>query len=328
MNKRNMRRDLDMTMEKIRLSPARRTQIMQSVRPRRRVTIRTAGRIAAAIVLAVLLTFSAFAAAIPALREALQNALGSFTEQSQTITGIAAEDNGIEVRPVAALSDSGMTCVYVEIEDQTGDRLSGGYEVSIEISHPQDDQPVHLGTSASQISYDAETHTALYKALRPDSIAAQNPSAVVDVWLLDPQAANGKETIGHWSFETELERAAERCFTPDAAVNGYRVFEVRVSALSLTLLIENGVTDPTQPDYHPINYASMPLSLTLHDGTVIAVTENEANRILATDTPPSDDPQTEAEHYYHSEVQWLFDQPVQPDAVTAITIGDVDVPLQ
>ena len=72
----------------------------------------------------------------------------------------------------------------------------------------------------------------------------------------------------------------------------------------------------------------MPLSLTLHDGTVIAVTENEANRILATDTPPSDDPQTEAEHYYHSEVQWLFDQPVQPNTVTAITIGDVDVPLQ
>ena len=80
-----------MTMEKIRVSPARRAQIMQSACPRRRATIRTAGRIAAAVVLAVLLTFSAFAAAIPALREALQNALGSFTEQSQTITGIAAE---------------------------------------------------------------------------------------------------------------------------------------------------------------------------------------------------------------------------------------------
>lgn len=318
-----------MTMQNITLSPARRAAILYEIQPRRARRLHwTVGRAVLAAVLAVLLTFSAFAAAIPALREALQNALDSFTEQSQPITGIVTEDNGIEVRPVAALSDSGMTKVYIEIQDKTGSRLDGTYDVEIEIAHPLDDGPVHLGTNSRQIRYDAESHTALYEARRPDSIAAENPTAAVQVFLLDPQAAPGEETIGDWSFEIDLERVAERRFSPDATVNGYRLFEVRISPISLTICIENGVTDPTQPDYNRIAYAYTPIMLTMRDGTVIHVTEKEENRILATDSPPSADPQQECERYYHSEVQWMFEQPVNPDDVTAITIDGVDVPLQ
>ena len=225
-----------MTMGNITLSPARRSAILQGIRPRRGRRLHwTVGRAVLAAVLAVLLTFSAFAAAIPALREALLGALGSFAEQSQSITGIATEDNGIEVRPVAALSDSGMTKVYIEIQDKTGSRLDGSYDVGVEIAHPLDDAPVHLGTSSRQIRYDAESHTALYEARRPDSIAAENPTAAVRVFLLDPQAAPGEETIGDWSFEIDLERVAERRFTPDATINGYRLFEVRISPISLTM---------------------------------------------------------------------------------------------
>ena len=318
-----------MTMENITLSPARRAAILHSIQPRRRRRLHwTVGRAVLAAVLAVLLTFSAFAAAIPALREALLGALGSFAEQSQSITGIATEDNGIEVRPVAALSDSGMTKVYIEIQDKTGSRLDGSYDVGVEIAPPLDDDPVHLGTDSRQISYDAESHTALYEAQRPDSIAAETPTATVRVFLLDPQAAPGEETIGDWSFEIDLERVAERRFTPDATVNGYRLFEVRISPISLTIWAENGVTDPTHPDYNCIKYASLPIALTMRDGTVIHVTEKEENRILAADSPPSADPQEEYEGYYHSEVQWMFDQPVNTDEVTAITIDGVDVPLQ
>lgn len=318
-----------MTMENITLSPARRADILRGIRPRRRHRLHwTVGRAVLAAVLAVLLTFSAFAAAIPALREALLGALGSFAEQSQPITGIVTEDNGIEVRPVAALSDSGMTKVYIEIQDKTGSRLDGSYDVGVEIAHPLDDDPVHLGTDSRQIRYDAESHTALYEAQRPDSIAADTPTATVRVFLLDPQAAPGEETIGDWSFEIDLERVAERRFTPDATVNGYRLFEVRISPISLTIWAENGVTDPTHPDYNCIKYASIPIALTMCDGTVIHVTEKEENRILAADSPPSADPQEEYEGYYHSEVQWMFDQPVEPDEVSAITIDGVDVPLQ
>ena len=318
-----------MTMQNITLSPTRRAAILHEIQPRRKHRLHwTVGRAVLAAVLAVLLTFSAFAAAIPALREALMNALGSFTEQSQPITGIVTEDNGIEVRPVAALSDSGMTKVYIEIQDKTGSRLDGTYDVEIEIAHPLDDDPVHLGTNSRQISYDAESNTALYEARRPDSIAAENPTATVRVFLLDPQAAPGEETIGDWSFEIDLERVAERRFAPDATINGYRLFEVRISPISLTICIENGVTDPTQLDYNRIEYAYTPIMLTMRDGTVIHVTEKEENRILAADSPPSTDPQQECERYYHSEVQWMFEQPVNPDDVTAITIDGIDVPLQ
>ena len=69
MNKRNMRRDLDMAMANITLSPARRTAILHGIRPRRARRLHwTVGRAVLAAALTVLLTFSAFAAAIPALR--------------------------------------------------------------------------------------------------------------------------------------------------------------------------------------------------------------------------------------------------------------------
>ena len=317
-----------MTMQNITLSPERRAMILQQTQPRRRTLRWTAARITLAAVLAALLTFSALAAAVPALREALKNALGSFSEQSQPITGIAVEDDGIEVRPVAALSDSGMTCVYIEIQDKTGNRLNGDYDVRIEIDHPLDDAPVHLGTMSDRISYDAQTRTALYQARRPGSVKAENPTATVNVWLLDPRAETAHQSIGFWSVDVALERADEREFHPTQTVDGYRLFAVQLSEISLSVLIENNVTDPTQADYNPVNYAYTPISLTLRDGTVINCTAHEQNRLLAVDRPPSANPVEEYERYYHSEVQWMLDAPLDPDDVTAITIGESTVSLQ
>lgn len=94
------------------------------------------------------------------------------------------------------------------------------------------------------------------------------------------------------------------------------------------MLIENNVTDPTQADYNPIDYAYTPISLILRDGTVIDCTEHEQNRLLAVDRLPVADPVEEYERYYHSEVQWMLDTPIDPDEITAITIGESTVPLQ
>ena len=113
-----------------------------------------------AAVLAVLLTFSAFAAAVPALRTALQNALGSFAGQSQSLTGIAMEYDGIEVRPVSALSNSTYVRIWAEVQDKTGDRLRADMDIDGYVA----DVPT-LGISQFSlpqvISYDEETHTAL-----------------------------------------------------------------------------------------------------------------------------------------------------------------------
>lgn len=153
-----------MTMQNITLSPERRAAILQALHSQRTKLRWTTGRIVLAMVLAALLTFSAFAAAIPAIRAALQNALGSFSEQSQPITGIAVEDNGIEVRPVAALSSSNLVRVWVEVQDKTGDRLSEDMLINGYIDHEQDkDAPAVNGWKAGErvVYYDEDSRTAL-----------------------------------------------------------------------------------------------------------------------------------------------------------------------
>lgn len=153
-----------MTMQNITLSSERRATILHKLTPRRAKLRWTTGRIVLAAVLAALLTFSTFAAAIPALRAALQNALGSFSEQSQPITGIVVEDNGIEVRPVAALSSSNLVCVWVEVQDKTGDRLSGDMLINGWIDHEQDENALAVNGwrgGAHVVYYDENSRTAL-----------------------------------------------------------------------------------------------------------------------------------------------------------------------
>lgn len=150
-----------MTMANITLSPARRADILRGIQPRRKHRLHwTAGRMVLAAALAALLTFSAFAAAIPALRAALMNALGSFTAQSQPITGIVTEDNGIEVRPVAALSSSGMVRVWAEVQDKTSNRLSADMDVFAGFTGMLGDAN-HGLVGHEVVSYDEQTRTAL-----------------------------------------------------------------------------------------------------------------------------------------------------------------------
>ena len=153
-----------MKLQHITLSPARRAEILRSIEPRHTRLRWTAARILLAATLAVLLTFSALAATVPALRDALRNALGGFTEQSQPITGIAAEDNGIEVRPVAALTSSNLVRVWVEVQDKTGDRLSEDMRIGGWIEFEQDENaPTVNGWTggAKVVYYDENSRTAL-----------------------------------------------------------------------------------------------------------------------------------------------------------------------
>ena len=153
-----------MKLQHITLSPARRTEILRSIEPRHTQLRWTAARILLAATLAVLLTFSALAATVPALREALKNVLGGFTEQSQPITGITVEDNGIEIRPVAALSSSNLVRVWVEVQDKTGDRLSEDMRVNGWLDYEQDETaPVANSWTggAHVVYYDKDSRTAL-----------------------------------------------------------------------------------------------------------------------------------------------------------------------
>lgn len=186
-----------MTMQNITLSPERRAAILQHARSHRARLRWTAARVLLAAVLAALLTFSALAAAVPALREALKNALGSFSEQSQPITGVVVEDNGIEMRAVAALSSSNLVRVWVEVQDKTGDRLSEDMLVDGWIDYEQDEQaPVVTNWigGAHVIHYDKDSRTALIEI---DSIGRPiADGAEVDVSFTSFQpSARAAETV-------------------------------------------------------------------------------------------------------------------------------------
>lgn len=186
-----------MAMQNITLSPERRAAILQQTQPRRRTLRWTAARIALAAILAALLTFSALAAAVPALREALKNALGSFSEQSQPITGVIVEDNGIEMRAVAALSSSNLVRVWVEVQDETGDRLSEDMLVDGWIDYEQDEQALVVTNwigGAHVIHYDEDSRTALIEI---DSIGRPiADGAEVDVSFSSFQpSARAAETV-------------------------------------------------------------------------------------------------------------------------------------
>lgn len=153
-----------MKLQHITLSPARRAEILRSIEPRHTRLRWTAARILLAATLAVLLTFSALAATVPALREALKNVLGGFSEQSQPITGITVEDNGIEIRPVAALSSSNLVRVWVEVQDKTGDRLSEDMRVDGWLEYEQDETAPVVNSwtgGAHVVHYDKDSRTAL-----------------------------------------------------------------------------------------------------------------------------------------------------------------------
>lgn len=207
-----------MTMPNITLSPERRAAILQQLHSRRTKPRWTAGRIALAAILAALLTFSAFAAAIPAIRAALQNALGSFSEQSQPITGIAVEDNGIEVRPVAALASSNLVRVWVEVQDKTGDRLSDDMLINGWIDHEQDkDTPAINGWRGGErvVYYDENSRTALIEI---DSIGRPvTDGAEIDVSFSSFQpSARAAETV---DFPREmLSVTGLKNMTPDMGV--------------------------------------------------------------------------------------------------------------
>ena len=206
-----------MAMQKITLPPERRAAILRRAQSRPHRLRRTAGRAVLAAVLVVLLTFSAFAAASPALREALQHVLGGFTEQSQPITGVAVEENGIEVRPVAALSDSGMVRVWVEVQDKTGDRLSADMYVEGGFKGMLGDANV-AATGHKIISYDEQTHTALIEVYKTGYNIADGSMVTLEFRSFQPRDSEPVEV----EFPQEmLSKTGLKNMTPEMGIHFY-----------------------------------------------------------------------------------------------------------
>lgn len=163
MNKRDFREDMDRQMANVTLPEERRRAILRQAAGKRRLV--RPGRLVLAAGLACLLTFGAVAAAVPSVRQLLAEALGGFSDKSQTITGVADRDNGIEVRAVSALSDGSYAKIYLEVQDLTGDRLAdevrlgGENALGWHIDLPRVDSVGVWGQKF--LGYDPDTKTAL-----------------------------------------------------------------------------------------------------------------------------------------------------------------------
>ncbi len=119
-----------------------------STMPRKRRPIRIV--LIAAAVAALLVT--AAMALSPALRDALQNALGGFAPYAQDMAGdeISCTDQGVKIRVVSTLMDETDGTAYVEVTDLTGDRL--GMDMELWEGHHR----------LRPTAYDPETRTALF----------------------------------------------------------------------------------------------------------------------------------------------------------------------
>lgn len=152
-------------MDKVKATEDWTARTLAALEEQERRPVRRPGRIVArlavaAAVCAVLLVTAM--AASPGLRAALLNALGSFAPYAQEVEGVSATEEGIEIRAVSALSDGNTVRVYLEVRDQTGDRLGAGTQLRmIMAERPGSDYQTSTMSGILPVTYDSETGTGL-----------------------------------------------------------------------------------------------------------------------------------------------------------------------
>lgn len=103
----------------------------------------------------------------PGLRERLAQALGRFGPYSQTVAGAAATDQDYEITAVSAVTDQFRLRIYLEVKDLTGERIVDEHNriwCRVVRKWPSENQIIgEITPSGSCISYDPETHTALFE---------------------------------------------------------------------------------------------------------------------------------------------------------------------
>lgn len=116
------------------------------------------GRRCVAVVAVCAVLMGSALALSPGLRDTLSALLGSFEPYNQTVEGVAAVDQGIEIRVVSTLADESGGTIYLTVTDLTGNRLEAGMGLDFEIP----------------VSFDAETGTALFAVSINPSVAVNS----------------------------------------------------------------------------------------------------------------------------------------------------------
>jgi hypothetical protein len=273
--------------------------------PRRDRSTRPLRPLRAALLAAALCLLCAVSALAlsPTLRERLTAALGGFQPYMQEIDGAACVANGIEIRVVSAVADSSMVQIYVEARDLEEDRLSADLSVYALVER---EGAGDGGYSFSDycVGFDEETGTALLEISAFGTFPSDLEGMRLKVLSLYPTGDRREASIGGeqiWTADLNVEVLPDREIPLTGTVDGMKLMQARISPLGLTLVTsgERGIGD------------SYRMRVYLEDGTIVCP------RLLGAGGDSSE-----------RITYWAFDDPVDPDQVTGISIHAWMIPLE
>ena len=290
-----------------------------TVRKHKKMTPWRGAAIAACLCLALVGT--AFAAS-PALRDMLAEALGGFAPYAQEQKGEAYVIDGMEFRVVSALADDFTVRAYIEAKDLEGDRLSelelntfGSVSGLVDIPRKDTGEGVSgFVMSGICVDYDKETKTALLAITTWGQVMADDLSgSEVRLFDLSGGSMTGYQCLWENSedvtFPVEIEPMPS--FVADTGfTSAIRAEEVRLSALGVSAIFKGDEA------WH--QYTGANISVKLKDGTLVEAFWEGGQGNFGTYG-------TESERKV---LIWNFRQPVEPEQIEGVYMGESYFPMK
>lgn len=286
---------------------------------RRRLGLVKGALIAAAA--CILLVGTAFAAS-PGLRDILAEALGGFAPYVQEQNSDVYRWNGFEFKALSAMADEITVRAFVQVTDLEGrDRLdvhSEAYREEfpfVDLGGLDSDVETTSGNGRSGIKqYDAAAQTAIMEVSSWARISKELSGAKVRI----DTVKNMMDDPWHpaVSIPLDVEIMPSRTVLRDIDVGEVPVEEVRISALSMTLSWEKIY------DYIPQSESdlmSVKMAVEMKDGVVIGTEYDHSSGHVT---------YFDAQGRHTNTMIWCFADPVEPDQVAGIYVGEDYFPIQ
>lgn len=274
--------------------------------------------IAAAVCAALLCT--AFAAS-PGLRGMLMEALGGFAPYAREQDSEVYTWNGFEFKVLSAMADEATIRVYVQAKDLEGlGRLDSWGENWLEGPelelHGIESRmhPTGWQSGSGPARYDEATQTAVYEADREAFLIGDLSGA--EVWI-DKMLASMEEDP--WDppvkIPIDVEIMPSKTVLRDIEANGRHVDEVKVSPLSIILEWEKHSNAAEN-----MELSNKEVRVKMKDGTVIKSEHDceSSNGSYRNDETGKN----------YQMVIWCFADPVEPENVEGIYIGEDYFPVK
>lgn len=283
-------------------------------RPLRRTILLVAAACAAMVMTVV--------ASAPTLRDTLEEFLGGFAPYAQPVEAAACTANGIEIKVISAMADRAMVKVYAQARDVTGqNRLRADMDVWGGVERPEEDgKGEQEGNSRTMggkcVGFDPESGTALlefgtwgtYFGAAADGGLEGMELLVLGIY--PDGLGRGKIGEDHWRIPLDIEILSSREVALSDMIGTVRLRTLYLSPLGPSILFEQEAESLLQ-------YS--PLAVYLSDGTVLFPRWEGGGGFGLKDDHWTIDPR--------GLDCWTFEEPVDPEDVTGISLAYWYLPL-